>query len=96
MSQPRASTSTGRSWSYGFMQAVGLRPTFRPRRSVFGGGSSTIFIFNILVATGLGIVSGQYIFKEPLEQYWKEHGHILEEERLKEKQQKEQQQQQQK
>jgi hypothetical protein len=54
---------------------------FRPRRVVGGGGSMTAFIINMSVATAVGILSGHYIFKEPIEQYWKEHAHLLSEEK---------------
>jgi len=29
-------------------------------------------LFNMAVAAGIGVISGQYIFKEPLEAYWAE------------------------
>jgi hypothetical protein len=47
-----------------FKRALGFRHGFR--RS---GGSSYI---NIAVAAGVGVVSGHYIFKQPLEDYWSE------------------------
>jgi hypothetical protein len=50
-------------WS-NFKRALGLRQGFR--RS---GGSDYI---NIAVAAGVGVVSGHYIFKQPLEDYWRE------------------------
>jgi C4-type Zn-finger protein len=31
-----------------------------------------IGVFNISIAVGVGFISGQYIFREPLEQYWAE------------------------
>jgi len=47
-----------------FLIAIGLKPGFRrtgPSRLV-----------NIAVASLIGVISGQYIWKEPLEQYWRE------------------------
>ena len=49
-------------WS-GFKLAVGLRPGFRRT------GPATLI--NIAVAAGVGAVSGYYIFKEPLDDYWR-------------------------
>jgi hypothetical protein len=39
----------------------------RPR----GGRIDSIMIFNGCVAVAIGAISGRYIFKEPLENYWK-------------------------
>ena len=47
-----------------FLRALGLKPGFRRT-----GPSSLV---NIAFAAGLGVISGQYIFKEPLEEYWAE------------------------
>ena len=47
-----------------FLRAIGIKPGFRRT-----GPSSLI---NIAFAAGVGVISGQYIFKEPLEEYWAE------------------------
>lgn len=47
-----------------FLRAIGLKPGFRRT-----GPSS---LLNIAVAAGVGVISGTYIFKQPLEEYWKE------------------------
>jgi len=47
-----------------FLRAIGLKPGFRRT-----GPSALI---NIAVAAAVGVVSGHYIFKEPLEEYWRE------------------------
>eukprot|EP00586_Coscinodiscus_wailesii_P003452 CAMPEP_0172485404 /NCGR_PEP_ID=MMETSP1066-20121228/13471_1 /TAXON_ID=671091 /ORGANISM="Coscinodiscus wailesii, Strain CCMP2513" /LENGTH=69 /DNA_ID=CAMNT_0013250679 /DNA_START=57 /DNA_END=266 /DNA_ORIENTATION=- len=46
-----------------FKRAVGLKPTLRRRGSPW---------FNLMVGAVLGVVSGNYIFREPLELYWEE------------------------
>jgi hypothetical protein len=46
----------------GFMRAIGLRPGFRRT-----GASS---LTSIAFAAFVGTVSGHYIFKQPLEEYW--------------------------
>jgi len=38
------------------------------------GGLSRML--NLCVAAGVGVVSGHYIFKEPLEEYWAEQGRL--------------------
>jgi hypothetical protein len=48
----------------GFMRAIGLRPGFRRT-----GASS---LPSIAMAAAVGVVSGQYIFKIPLQEYWEE------------------------
>jgi hypothetical protein len=48
----------------GFMRAIGLRPGFRRT-----GASS---LGSIAMAAAVGVISGQYIFKIPLEEYWTE------------------------
>ena len=48
----------------GFMRAIGLRPGFRRT-----GASS---LPSIAMAAAVGTVSGHYIFKAPLEEYWTE------------------------
>lgn len=47
-----------------FLRAIGLKPGFRRT-----GPSNLV---NIAFAAGLGVISGNYIFKEPLEEYWAE------------------------
>lgn len=47
-----------------FQRAVGLKGG-RFRQTGFSGG-------NIIVGTILGILSGKYIFEEPLQHYWAE------------------------
>jgi hypothetical protein len=56
-----------------FLRAIGVKRGFRRT-----GPSSFI---NIAVAAGIGIISGRYIFKEPLEEYWTEQ-RAIEAERL--------------
>lgn len=48
----------------GFMRAIGLRPGFRRT-----GASS---LGSIAMAAAVGTISGHYIFKQPLEDYWRE------------------------
>ena len=57
-----------------FLRAIGLRQSFRRT-----GPSS---LLNIAVASAVGVVSGQYIFKEPLEQYWSEENRAAREAQL--------------
>jgi hypothetical protein len=52
-----------------FLRAIGLKPGFRR-----GSGPSSLF--SIGVAALVGVVSGHYIFHEPLEAYWKEQHQI--------------------
>jgi hypothetical protein len=40
---------------------------FRP-----SGRAGWTSVMNVTVAVGVGVVSGHYIFKEPLDEYWKE------------------------
>lgn len=47
-----------------FLRAIGVRQSFRR--------NSAQSLFNIAVAAGVGAVSGHYIFKAPLEEYWSE------------------------
>jgi hypothetical protein len=47
-----------------FKRALGIRPGFRR--------SSASAYFNMAVAAGVGVISGHYIFKQPLEEYWRE------------------------
>mmetsp|Transcript_24374 Transcript_24374/g.58840 ORF Transcript_24374/g.58840 Transcript_24374/m.58840 type:complete len:96 (-) Transcript_24374:68-355(-) len=47
-----------------FQRAVGLKGG-RFRQTGFSGG-------NIIVGTVLGVLSGKYIFEEPLQHYWAE------------------------
>ena len=56
------------------MRAVGFRPGFR-RAS--GNG-----LLNLAVAAGIGVVSGHYIFKAPLEEYWSEENREQREQQL--------------
>ena len=35
-------------------------------------GDTVMWLMNLTVAIGIGVVSGHYMFSEPLEQYWKE------------------------
>ena len=35
-------------------------------------GDTIMWFMNITVAIGIGVVSGHYMFSEPLEQYWRE------------------------
>jgi hypothetical protein len=35
-------------------------------------GDTIIWFMNVTVAIGIGVISGHYMFNEPLEQYWKE------------------------
>ena len=35
-------------------------------------GDTVMWLTNITVAIGIGVISGHYMFSEPLEQYWKE------------------------
>lgn len=48
----------------GFKLAIGIKPGFR-RTGPAG-------LMNIAVAAAVGVVSGHYIFKQPLEDYWTE------------------------
>lgn len=57
-------------WSM-FLRAIGVKPGFRRT-----GPSS---LFNIALAAGLGVVTSQYIFKQPLEDYWAEQRQLAEE-----------------
>lgn len=50
------------SWSESFRRAIGLKPSFR--RS----GASRVG--NILFGSVLGMISGKYIFEEPIKEYW--------------------------
>eukprot|EP00558_Chaetoceros_sp_UNC1202_P004251 CAMPEP_0197250476 /NCGR_PEP_ID=MMETSP1429-20130617/53024_1 /TAXON_ID=49237 /ORGANISM="Chaetoceros sp., Strain UNC1202" /LENGTH=80 /DNA_ID=CAMNT_0042712311 /DNA_START=33 /DNA_END=275 /DNA_ORIENTATION=- len=50
------------SWGETIRRAIGLKPSLR--RS---SGSS---MSNILFGTVLGIISGKYIFEEPMKEYW--------------------------
>mmetsp|Transcript_18491 Transcript_18491/g.23810 ORF Transcript_18491/g.23810 Transcript_18491/m.23810 type:complete len:90 (-) Transcript_18491:359-628(-) len=63
---PPGSSSSSVYWSL-FQRAIGLKQGFR--RS----GSSSLV--HIAVASGVGVISGFYIFKDPLEEY----GDILKE-----------------
>jgi len=49
-----------------FLRAIGIKPGFRRART--GPGS----LLHLAVAAGVGVVSGQYIFKQPLEEYFAE------------------------
>ena len=55
-----------------FLRAIGLKPGFRRT-----GPSALV---NIGVASLIGVVSGHYIFSEPLEKYWKEQQQIAQSE----------------
>lgn len=55
-----------------FLRAIGLKRGFRRT------GPSTLL--NLFVAAGVGVVSGRYIFKDPLDNYWREK--LAEEQRL--------------
>jgi hypothetical protein len=65
-----------------FLRAIGLKPGFRRT-----GASSLV---NIGVAALIGVLSAQYIWKEPLEQYWKEQ-HLLQQQEQEKQQQQQQQ-----
>mmetsp|Transcript_2178 Transcript_2178/g.5788 ORF Transcript_2178/g.5788 Transcript_2178/m.5788 type:complete len:81 (+) Transcript_2178:50-292(+) len=52
------------SWMNNFKRAVGLKASFRRT------GASTWP--NIALGAFVGVVSGRYIFKQPLEEYWAE------------------------
>ena len=56
--------SSSPRWSM-FLRAIGVKQGFR-RTGAFGG------MLSIAIAAGVGVISGQYIFKEPLEEYWRE------------------------
>lgn len=56
----------------GFLRAIGMRPGFRRTRT--GPGS----LLHLFVAAGVGVVSGHYIFSEPLREF---HSQRLEETR---------------
>ena len=58
---------------HSFTQSFRRRRGFRLRRSAFGPP----VVVNFFVAAALGVVSGNYIFKEPIEQYWKENEHLI-------------------
>jgi hypothetical protein len=47
----------------GFLRAIGMRPGFRRTRT--GPGS----LLHLFVAAGVGVVSGHYIFSEPLREF---------------------------
>jgi hypothetical protein len=48
-------------------------PFRRSIPSLRRNGSDTImWLMNLTVAIGIGVVSGHYMFSEPLEQYWTE------------------------
>lgn len=47
-----------------FLRAIGIKRGFRRT-----GPNS---LWSIAIAAGVGVISGQYIFKQPLEEYWKE------------------------
>ena len=55
-----------------FLRAIGLKRGFRRT-----GPSS---LLNIGVAALVGAISGHYIFKDPLEQYWREQKQQLQQE----------------
>jgi hypothetical protein len=57
-----------------FLRAVGIKPGFRRT------GPSTLL--NIAFVSFVGVVSGQYIFKEPLEQYWAEQRQLEQQKQL--------------
>lgn len=61
--KPSSTMSTNPRFSM-FLRAIGLKPGFRRT-----GPSS---LFSIGVAALVGVVSGHYIFHEPLQAYWKE------------------------
>uniref|UniRef100_A0A7R9VYS9 Uncharacterized protein n=1 Tax=Pseudictyota dubia TaxID=2749911 RepID=A0A7R9VYS9_9STRA len=52
------------SWLDNLKRAVGLKATFRRT-------GASIWP-NVLMGAFVGVISGQYMFKEPLEQYWAE------------------------
>ena len=35
-------------------------------------GDTVMWLMNMTLAIGIGVVSGHYMFSEPLEQYWRE------------------------
>jgi len=47
-----------------FRRAIGLKPTFRR--------SGSAHFVNLAVGAVVGMVSGNYLFKEPLKEYWEE------------------------
>ncbi len=47
----------------GFLRAIGMRPGFRRTRT--GPGS----LLHLFIAAGVGVVSGHYIFSEPLRKF---------------------------
>lgn len=48
----------------GFKRAIGLKSSFRRTGAASWG--------NIMVGSFLGVLSGNYIFGEPLREYWEE------------------------
>ena len=67
--------SAGQMYWKSFLRAIGLRHSFRRT-----GASS---LPNLAVAAALGVISGQYIFKQPLEEFWSEENRAVREEQLK-------------
>lgn len=62
-----------------FLRATGFRQSFRST-----GPSS---LLNLAVAAGLGVASGHYIFKQPLEEYWSNAEHRKEHDQRQQQQQ---------
>lgn len=54
------------SWANNIKRALGIRSGFRR------GGSNFLNYASVAVAAGVGVVSGHYIFDEPLKAYWRE------------------------
>lgn len=57
-----------------FLRAVGFRRSFR--RSAGNSWSS------LILAAGLGTISGHYIFKAPIEEFWSEENKELREKKF--------------
>jgi hypothetical protein len=55
------------SWTNNIKRALGFRNAGFRR-----GGSNFFNYASIAVAAGVGVVSGHYIFDEPLKAYWRE------------------------
>jgi hypothetical protein len=70
-SKTQASKSGGSiimsSWTNNIKRALGIRNAGFRR-----GGSNFFNYASIAVAAGVGVVSGHYIFDEPLKEYWRE------------------------
>jgi len=52
------------SFGESFRRAIGLRPSFRR--------SSSSILTNIMLGSFVGVISGKYIFEEPIKEYWED------------------------